>query len=362
MTKQRLLQILEEILSLPTAPFHEGTVKDYISHFLSTRRIPHRSDSFGDIIVQYKKNPGSPPIGFIAHMDHPGFEIIQSKGNTATAKFLGRIDPSLARDRKIRIYPDSGIRAQVTRAIRQPKPQSSQLFSVKGNRPIPKGSYGMWDLPPFRFREDIVYGRAIDDLVGCAIILLLLDEIKRENLRRNVWVAFTRAEEVGLNGAIGLAMQRTIPRSVPLISVECSSILPGTDFGHGPVIRVGDAQSSFDPELLSFLYREARNLKKKRKSFQYQRHLMDGGTCEATPLCILGYATAGVAIPLGNYHNQGPRGIAPEYVHLRDVHHAVHFMFECVRHSSKIPYTNESLRKRLAQVSARSRRRLISSK
>ena len=57
--------------------------------------------------------------------------------------------------------------------------------------------------------------------------------------------------------------------------------------------------------------------------FFFQRKLMDGGACEATPLVDFGYTTGAVAIPLDNYHNDGVNKLKAEIVDLRDVQNLI---------------------------------------
>jgi hypothetical protein len=52
--------------------------------------------------------------------------------------------------------------------------------------------------------------------------------------------------------------------------------------------------------------------------FCFQRKLMDAGSCEASVLCGAGLQAGALAIPLGNYHNKGECGLAPEFIHLGD--------------------------------------------
>ena len=61
---------------------------------------------------------------------------------------------------------------------------------------------------------------------------------------------------------------------------------------------------------------------------QHQRRLMDGGSCEGSAATAYGLPTIALAVPLGNYHNQGLEGgpdcrghlgPAPEFVDLNDV-------------------------------------------
>ena len=85
------------------------------------------------------------------------------------------------------------------------------------------------------------------------------------------------------------------------------------------MIRVGDAVSSFDPEGEALLLVARNTLQSRISGRPVQRQLMSGGTCEATGFGKRGYRTTGVALPLGNYHNQGPDDtIAAEYISARD--------------------------------------------
>ncbi|MFM8270224.1 MAG: hypothetical protein ACKN9V_08560, partial [Pseudomonadota bacterium] len=68
------------------------------------------------------------------------------------------------------------------------------------------------------------------------------------------------------------------------------------------------------------------HFEKLKKNFQ--RRVMDGGTCEATVAVANQIPAIGISIPLGNYHNQGfeggpdcrrPEGPAPEFVDLADI-------------------------------------------
>jgi endoglucanase len=81
------------------------------------------------------------------------------------------------------------------------------------------------------------------------------------------------------------------------------------------VIRAGDKQSIFDPQLTLAVEEAARALELRVPAFRWQRALMDGGSCESTVYNHFGTRAAGVCLALGNYHNCGPDGrIAPEFV------------------------------------------------
>ena len=159
-----------------------------------------------------------------------------------------------------------------------------KVFSLRAARPLPdpEGAYGYWRLRPVVFDGDVIRTKGADNLASCAAILAVMDRLRREKANADLLGVFTRAEEVGLLGAGGIVRARTVPRRVPIIVLETSKALPGAEIGGGPVIRVGDAMSVFDPRIEYAIHSTARGLGKTKRSFRFQRQLMSGGVCEAT--------------------------------------------------------------------------------
>jgi endoglucanase len=68
-------------------------------------------------------------------------------------------------------------------------------------------------------------------------------------------------------------------------------------------------------------------------TFHYQRKLMAGGTCEATPFVWKGLASGALCLPLENYHNMSPDGqIVPESVRRSDWNHLVTALVHLLAH------------------------------
>jgi endoglucanase len=110
----------------------------------------------------------------------------------------------------------------------------------------------------------------------------------------------TRAEEVGLVGAIHAAKHETIPKGSLMLSIETSRQLPNARIGEGPIVRIGDRVTVFDRELSNAISAAA-----SRAGLRHQRKLMDGGGCEATAFGAYGYRSTGLCLALGNWHNRG---------------------------------------------------------
>jgi endoglucanase len=177
------------------------------------------------------------------------------------------------------------------------------------------GKFRMWDLPEVEVRDERIYSRACDDLVGCAAVVSMFQELERRAAECSAYGIFTRAEEVGFVGAIQLAKSGRLPKEVTVVSLETSSERGGPGkMGEGVIVRVGDRTSIFDSDATAMLVGLAR-----LHQIPHQRALMAGGTCEATAYQLYGYRSAGLCVALGNYHNCGPEEqIAAEYVSVAD--------------------------------------------
>jgi endoglucanase len=276
METDSLLTLIRSVLAQPTAPFNEEAVRAEI--LMQLAQCPHvhtTQDEFGNVIAHYQRGAPTPRYAFAAHMDHPGF---------VGGEFLGGV-------------PEE---------YRSKKPPTRDF-----------GAFAMWDLPAFEVKEGRIHSRACDDLIGCAAILALFQELEAASAEASVLGLFTRAEEVGFVGAIKLAKAGRIAREVTVVSLECSSerSLGAGKMGEGVIIRVGDKTSIFDDAAT----RALTSLAAENKIAQ-QRCLMSGGTCEATAYQLYGYRCAAMCVALGNYHNCGPETtIAPEFVSIADV-------------------------------------------
>lgn len=341
---QRLQRIAGELLALPTAPFREDSVRQYIAGFCAERNITAKQDDAGNLVAVYGPKFKNTVFAFGAHMDHPGFiAAADSRAGKLNAVFYGGVEEKYFRDSVVRFFTEAGpVRGTVLRTQKD-KNKRGLHVQIRVQGTVKKGDLGMWNLPAFRLRGDRLYSRACDDLVGCVSILALLEELHRRGIRKKVMAVFTSAEEAGLQGAKHLCVQRAIPKHVRLVAIETSSVLPNVKMGDGVVIRVGDRSSIFTPALTAFLLDCAKREQSADKTFRYQRKLMDAGTCESTVYDRFGYVNAAVCIPLGNYHNRNVRTgrIAAEYVSLSDLENMVRLFVAIVENS---PHADEFLK------------------
>lgn len=281
MHHQTFVSLFRDILSTPTAPFHEYHVAAKIRERLAEmEHVTVEEDDYGNLVARYRRGLKKPRLAFGAHMDHPGWVKFRGKD-----EFLGGVPADRLDTHPVECF----------------------------------GDFGMWKLTPFELKDGIVHSRVCDDLVGCAAILAMFQELEAAKTEATVYGIFTRAEEVGFNGAVELAKNWPLPDGVCFVSLETSAARGGTEQGEGPVIRVGDRMSVFSDAVTAELVDAANEAK-----IPHQRALLDGGACEATAMNIYGVPAAGISVILGNYHNCPPeRGIAEENISLADAKNLV---------------------------------------
>ena len=334
----RALDFLARLGAQPAVAFHENGVATAVRGALTEIGVSWRTDGFGNIIARIAGSDGGgvSPIAFMAHMDHPGFEIVGRDGDYLIGAASGGI-PAGAFEAGVplHIVLPAGRRISAETVGKHGEERERQALirlaaGDSGEVPVPAAA--VFDLPDFSIDEDYLVMRAADDLAGCGCILAALDRLHGEPPTGDVYGVFTRAEEVGLVGARLLAEAGTLPLDTLVVSLESSRTLPGAEIGNGPVIRAGDAGSTFNHDAESALIRAREVLTAVGNDFRCQRQLMSGGVCEASAFLAYGYRATGVAFPLGNYHNGAPDGsIAAEYIHRDDYLNGARLVTEAAR-------------------------------
>jgi putative aminopeptidase FrvX len=322
--------ILSDVLSLPTAPFCEHHVLAFLREFVGARaHLSLREDSVGNLLVRYRRGRGRirRPVCLTAHVDHPGFIAEEMIGrDVVRATWRGGVLPSFFVGSGVRFWTEgTWVRGRVLSIATKKKDARTVVASAKigVGKVVSPGSCGMWDLPDPRIRGQRIHARAIDDLAGVAAMLACLDTLNSKKPDGEVYCLFTRAEEVGFIGAMAACQLKTIPKNCVVVAIETSSERSHARMGDGPILRVGDKASTFTSAATSFAGAVATDLSTRRsKSFRFQRKLMDGGTCESSAYCALGYDATGICLALGNYHNMNVRTgkIAAEFINLDDYH------------------------------------------
>ncbi len=345
MKRQHLAWLLD-VTGIPTAAGREDRIISWVRHWVDDRPdLLIAEDRAGNLLItQRGASATRRPLFFQAHLDHPAFVVRQVfDSRRIELEFRGGVADAYFQDAKIDIFDshDLAHTAKITRLQAQEKPfklVTAEL--VEATDSISLGDVGRWALRGRGAMPQVVDGLlhapACDDLAAVAAALAAIDVLRQRGGLMHVGALFTRAEEIGFVGTLAACREATLPKDARVICLENSRSFAESPIGGGPILRVGDKMSVFDPRLtnrISLIMNEHASL---NPSFKWQRRLMPGGTCEATAFSEYGYEATCLCLPLGNYHNQGDidavaRGtrqarVRPEVIAVADYHGLVEML------------------------------------
>jgi len=352
-----MTKILQELCSLPTAPFLEGRVVEYVKRFVADhKKLRITRDEHGNLLVSLPgKSKAVARWIFTAHMDHPGLisgRMIDKQ--TVECELRGWVLAELMKGAKVRFFAGKreipGEIVEVSADGADGRGERGKMARVRVGKAVPANVPGMFDQGKGRIRNGKFYSRVCDDLAGAAAALAMMDRLHENPPASTVAVLLTRAEEEGFIGAVAASIEpRLLKKSDRLVAIECSAAQPYAPIGGGAIIRVGDRTSIFNSSLTFFLTQQAEALVKDDSSFRYQRQLMPGGTCEATVYDVYGFHAASMCVALGNYHNMDrTRGrMAAEFIDVEDWKNMVKLFVAVARAGHTYTGDNTALRTRI---------------
>ncbi len=268
-----MLNTLKELYRLRGVSGDEDEVRRYIEEKAAPCADGVRTDALGNLIVFKKgKKPAGNRLMLAAHMDEVGIIItrITDEGFLKFG-FVGGVDRRVAIGKPVVIGKNKvpgviGLKVVhlVSREERKKVPKTEALYIDIGAKDrqaaeklVELGDYGAFVCEPEEFGDGLFKARAIDDRVGCAVMLKLLEE----DLPLDVTFAFTAQEEVGTRGAFGAAFSVT-PEIALVLETTTAADLPGVEAcrrvcypGRGPVISYMDGGTIYDRELFDALRR-----------------------------------------------------------------------------------------------------------
>jgi len=330
------IEILSAIGEFAATSYWEDGPADYLAERARNGGLEVSIDEWGNVLAT---KPGidrsMPGIAFVAHTDHPGYEVIVQNGSKLTLKTLGGLGIAAGYEgTKILVIGENGERIEATVTGAEPAEgdfyksreaagwlSTDTVYAELADEEIKLGDLPrpvVPDLPDFSLEDGLIKMRAADDLAGCAAILTALESIVATPTKGNAYGLFTRAEETGLIGARLAAENELLPKNTNIVSVETTSVLPGAEIGEGVVIRTGDRAATFDYEAEAYLGQAVHKIRSGNPDFKIQRQLMSAGGCEASAFKAFGYKVTGTAFPLGSWHNRGETGVEPEFISKSD--------------------------------------------
>lgn len=310
--------LLKELTRLRGVSGDEGEVRAFIMEKAKPFADEIKVDNMGSVIAYKRcKDPNAKTVMVAAHMDEVGF-LVQYIRDDGLIRYMtvGGIDPAVCVSKRVRIGKDGVPGVIGCKAVHLQAPDErtqalkhSQLFIDIGAKDkadamskVKIGDYVIFDSDYVEFGKNLVKSRALDDRIGCAVML----ELMQHDYPCHVAFAFNVQEEVGLRGAMATAFR---------IQPDCALVLEGTTandtvgakahdevctVGQGPTISFMDRASIAHPALFARMREIA---KEKNISWQLKRGVAGGNDAGSIQRAQGGCATATISVPCRYIHS-----------------------------------------------------------
>lgn len=327
-----MMKTLEELCLLHGVSSDEGPVRDYICKKAEPYATSMRSDAMGNLMVWKKgAKEGREKLLLAAHMDEVGL-MVRSVTEEGYIKFVtvGGIDRRVLIGKRVLLGKEKipgviGLKAYhlLGRGEEKTVPKLADFYIDIGAKSKEEvaGLLSPGDLVSFEgeFRtvgSEMIRAKAIDDRIGCAVMLELL----RKPLPMDCTFLFTVQEEVGTRGAIPAAFSEE-PGVALILEGTTAADIPSMEehrqichLGEGPVIPFMDGGTVYDRGL----FEELRALAIRHEIPWQTKHYIAGGTdAAAFQRSRSGVRVAGISAPVRYLHTPS------SMVHKKDYYHMI---------------------------------------
>ena len=326
-----MLDTVKKLCSLPGVSGWEDDVRDYILEKALPFADETETDALGNLYI-FKKGAVTPPrpVMVCAHMDEVGLIVtgINDEGYLRF-DFVGGVDRRVVLGKRVFVGPNAipgviGLKAiHLTDAEeRSAVPKLESLLvdigaesAEEAGKLVRPGDRGVFDNTIYEFGDGVLKAKALDDRVGCAAMLELLEE----DLPVDTWFVFTVQEEVGCRGA-GVSASRIQPGFALVLEGTTAADMGGTEkgqevcfLGRGPVIPFMDKGTIYDHRTFERFTRAA-----ERAGIPWQtKSRVSGGTdASAIQRRETGAQVLTVSAPLRNIHSPASVGKICDIEHM----------------------------------------------
>ena len=306
-------------------------------------------DRMGNLICKMTFGSGDnrPKVMLAAHLDEVGFMVdgIRSDG-MLTFGCVGGVDPSVVAGRKVLVGNEKTcVRGLIcSKAIhhkdkkeREKAVEIDKLYidigqtsKEEAEKKVAIGDFVTFDSEFFCFGKDgrTLKCKALDDRMGCAALLEIMDMLKKEPIKADaeVYFCFTVREEIGYSGA-GSAAELIDPELAIVLETTAISDIPETpphrrvaDVGAGAVLSLADRATIYDRELVE----QSMALAKKNSiNAQVKRYVSGGNDAGKIHRRLCGIQTLAVSVPTRYLHSPACVASLDDYYSVRDLAHAI---------------------------------------
>ncbi|MFL0198767.1 M42 family metallopeptidase [Clostridium sp. WILCCON 0269] len=304
--------LLEKLCNSIGPSGYEEQIRDVIRDELSTFTENIAVDRMGNIIVhKNNKNDSSPKIMIISHMDESGI-IITAYNKDGTLKFssLGNIDKNTLPCKAVLIGSKKipGVIGIKPIHIQSSKERSGEVsyenmcidigaFSEEECRKIISlGDFAIFNNDFSSFGDNLLKGKALNDRIGCSILI----EVLKEELKCNLYGVFNVQGNIDQRGIYGAAYNINPDLVIILDTInsidyaEVPDCLTTDKLRGGPVIPFKGGQCIFSREIVESIRNKADGM-----GIPYQKigNTQGEGEVKAVYLAANNCKTASILIP-----------------------------------------------------------------
>tara|TARA_Y100000310_G_scaffold341676_1_gene441609 strand:+ start:7469 stop:8494 length:1026 start_codon:yes stop_codon:yes gene_type:complete len=252
------MELLKQLINAAGVSGSEAEIRQLIIKKIKPLVDKVKIDSMGNIIA-YKKGKG-PKVMLAAHMDEVGLMVktILSDGRILLSE-IGGIEPTIYIGQvafiqlgKKKIYGTVTTKEVSDDHEMTQLPHILDLVFDTGLTKKELRNLGVSAGDPIVIQQnainlgkkDIICGKALDDRIGCYILLEVAKKLK--NTKRNLYYVFTVQEELGLFGAKTSSYQVDPDWAIAIDVVNANDAGSGhyvtKSLGSGPVLTMKDAE------------------------------------------------------------------------------------------------------------------------
>lgn len=268
--------LVRELAALNGTSGDESAVRENIISRLP-EDVSYRVDNLGNLIVEKMgNNTSDKKLMIAAHMDEVGFMVthIEDSGELCFSA-VGGVLPAVVFGRQL-VFKNGVHGAVASKPLHllkddesdgQPKLSSLRIDIGAENKEEAEKLVSVGDCAYFTgeqrdFGDGFMAGKALDDRVGCGIMLELINS----ELPYDCTFVFTVQEEIGTRGAMAAAYSVN-PDFAVVIETTTACDISGTEgekrvceLGKGPVISYMDKGAIYDKELYCLGFETAKNI------------------------------------------------------------------------------------------------------
>lgn len=314
----------------------EHNVRDLIIEEIKDHVDELKVDNLGNLIVRKgNKSKNGKRIMLAAHMDEIGV-IVTHVDENGFARFhtIGGVMARNCAGGRVRFLNGvGGVIGTEPGGTRLAMPDIPKLYIDTGAKnkkdsKVDVGEVGAFERT-FMDLGDKFVSKAIDDRIGCAVLIELLKTMTSGP--NEVIGVFTTQEEVGLRGAtasafsvapdIGISLDVTLTGDTPKANYMEVSL------GKGPAIKIKDGGMISDPKIVAWMEAAAKRIK-----IPYQFEILGGGTTDAKAMQVSreGVPVGCISIPCRYVHSPS------EMADFSDVTNSVKLLKELVKKPIKL--------------------------